>query len=1068
MNTDHQEHISTFQGGVVSDFNSRFVPDGVAVDAMNVLLSKSPDIGVVKTIRGNLQIPNSLLPSGTNITIGAIEDKQTETIVIFNYNSNSDHGIYRWDGSSFEEVIQSSELDFVSNRKVRGVVVDGRFLVWTDADYTDGVLSGNPPMLIDMDFTYPSSLTKEMITLIKPKPEQQPVAAFAYDENVSASKTLTSRPIQFRYRFVFWDESFSAWSAASNIPTPFGRIAFDATSITDGLITTSVDVQGVDTRYNKIVLELRDSFVNDTDWRTMIKSVQIAMRRSLSSPWQLADADVPIDDIDPSTRIHEFTSDRISGAIASDDVSTTEDQAIKNYDFVPRIVNEVYKLSSKEGDSVIALGGCLEQYDVEAVDFEVSLFQQSNSYDETPTVIPLPSQQTTEQRTLRHGGVYKTGIVFEDYYGRQSAVIPGDEISVPRERENGPNFYGLTFTINSGVPSWATRFRPVISADKIASDWFQDFVVVIKHYIVRNGEYVVVNPGTTPMSEISMIGIQVPDYTDTDIGISDGNYRAPRFDVKEGDRLQVVQWTSGSPDLTDEYPLSKWNFNIVKVFAGPPEPNPPSVGELLKGPMYMIDAKDVGPDANGDSPLHINEPTIIEVYRPRSTGEDLYYELPESYAASTGVYDVDKAGDAYQLFRGHAFRVEDGGDSITSFKRGILNNPNMTQEQISDGEVSFPEHGRITVEDQSYAEKLFRTQIRLSDFYQSQSLINGISSFRSTNYVRLNLDYGIIMRMMTVDQVMLAVCQYKSQPVYVQRDRLLSFRQDGLIGRSSDFLNVAQELSYDLGTHDPLSVVYDNGVVMGWDSFKGVVWRYTIGGGQSPVVDGNRDKFRIAGENYHNITTAIAGLDRFRSIYYLTIGVQHFIFQMMPPVEGGSYYIGELQFDGFRTPTSYSQVKNKLLSFYQGEMYDHYEGNYNEFYGANGSDPFIVFEVNPSPLSAKFFSRVRVIGEGDWFVPEMSVTPLVSGSQMTSSIPLSNMTEYEGQDHSDILRDESDPATEFSSIADPEERKVAARNRGRVLRGESLRIKLQLDGSNSYDASVAAVGSSWYPSESTR
>lgn len=94
---------------------------------------------VVENIPGNILIPNVALPAGVNRNIGSIEDRRNRRLVFFNYNSTGQHGIYLYIpddlGQKIYPLMIDPVLDFSEVMEIdetKAVIVDGKYLVWTD------------------------------------------------------------------------------------------------------------------------------------------------------------------------------------------------------------------------------------------------------------------------------------------------------------------------------------------------------------------------------------------------------------------------------------------------------------------------------------------------------------------------------------------------------------------------------------------------------------------------------------------------------------------------------------------------------------------------------------------------------------------------------------------------------------------------------------------------------------------------------------------------------------------------------------------------------------------------
>jgi hypothetical protein len=157
--------INTFQGGLNTDVDRRMTPEGDWIASKNIVNYHQGKDGVVKPLLGNAEIPLApiSLPDGINQCIGSYEDEQTKSVIWFNYNSNNQHGIYRYWHEQFkvDQVKIWPNFDFDPSRKITGIaVVDGRYLIWTDVRATPTELSGQPlgtnagnqPRCLDMEY----------------------------------------------------------------------------------------------------------------------------------------------------------------------------------------------------------------------------------------------------------------------------------------------------------------------------------------------------------------------------------------------------------------------------------------------------------------------------------------------------------------------------------------------------------------------------------------------------------------------------------------------------------------------------------------------------------------------------------------------------------------------------------------------------------------------------------------------------------------------------------------------------------------------------------------------------
>ncbi|OHC00335.1 MAG: hypothetical protein A2Z57_04390 [Planctomycetes bacterium RIFCSPHIGHO2_12_39_6] len=134
-----------FDEGLDQDTEPRKV--GGLRDAVNIRYGTTDNgnDGTAENTKGNLLIVNPNLPAGTNKCIGGFEDKRDLSIIFFNFNSNNDHGIYRFYSTTqtIEKLVVSSVLNFNLSSRINSCDLIDELLYWTDGD--------NSPRKINID-----------------------------------------------------------------------------------------------------------------------------------------------------------------------------------------------------------------------------------------------------------------------------------------------------------------------------------------------------------------------------------------------------------------------------------------------------------------------------------------------------------------------------------------------------------------------------------------------------------------------------------------------------------------------------------------------------------------------------------------------------------------------------------------------------------------------------------------------------------------------------------------------------------------------------------------------------
>lgn len=251
------------------DDDERLVKSTEMTDAQNVRVSVDVenDSLVLKNAWGNTlrsgTIQNGSMPSGTNITIGAIGDDASAQIYYFVYNSNSKHSIFRYDQNAKKTylVYQDSVLQFSADGHVDASIIklsnsdillyfnDGRTAPKKiNATTCEESITGNGG--------YPSTFLAgtdqqrlEYITVAKVPPLQPPTVTFvnnsAYPQN-----DIFEKNFQFAYQYEYYDGEQSVLS-------PYSRLAISSSQLKDGFINN-----GQRNFYNQINISVTNSLLD--------------------------------------------------------------------------------------------------------------------------------------------------------------------------------------------------------------------------------------------------------------------------------------------------------------------------------------------------------------------------------------------------------------------------------------------------------------------------------------------------------------------------------------------------------------------------------------------------------------------------------------------------------------------------------------------------------------------------------------------------------------------------------------------------------------------------------------
>jgi hypothetical protein len=213
---------------VNKDLDERLTPNGQMIDASNVMVisEDSGNVGVLKTIKGNLKVTNKNI-AGTE-TIGSISDesknrafyfvKGTEYDYVFEYNTEDDSLVTVLQ-SSVGGVLNFSTSYRISHSDIFTSVEGDDLLSWTD-----GL---NPPRIINIERAKDYSVdgfTQDEISVMKPSPIFAPNITLISIDAETTSNFIEDKFIQFGYRYKYKDGYYSAissWSQVAFLPSNF-------------------------------------------------------------------------------------------------------------------------------------------------------------------------------------------------------------------------------------------------------------------------------------------------------------------------------------------------------------------------------------------------------------------------------------------------------------------------------------------------------------------------------------------------------------------------------------------------------------------------------------------------------------------------------------------------------------------------------------------------------------------------------------------------------------------------------------------------------------------------------
>lgn len=679
-----------------------------------------------------------------------------------------------------------------------------------------------------------------------------------------------------------------------------------------------------------------------------------------------------------------------------------------------------------------------------------AIYDFDSGFTVTTRTIPVDSFAIGKQKFLKKGGVYRWGIVYEDRGNRKSTVWESQEkLRIPfHTQEDDFGRSRINWSISHLPPDWATHYRIVRSKDSVYRRFIQISVAGVQYSTINDVD---LSPNDTSYNNFNATHIlfeisrQIDPIVDNDtVSWFYRNLNDVGYKPVVNDRVRVIRRPDGSLVRTDDIIELEIVGTYTKV-TDAADPADPAITQYFLVCEYQEIDEEMGQD------------WLIEAYTP-ILGEDIiFYESGDTYSVlnphTANRVHQGQTQDQTNILP--ATGILNGGDVYWRKSNYVVeqtaNNLILENDSMSDAFSSkISDIGRVNVFDEFFKEKYYYNRLRFSETYTPNSSINGLSSFRSTDIQHVDISFGPIRSTVVTSEVLLVICEHRMQPIYVGKDRVVNLNGSS-IGRSDKLLNIAAELRLEIGTIHPESIAQSNAYLYGFDSFRGIFWRYATNG-QFPIseyglvhqsqdlaevrlnADKKRDKMFGGYDpkiNSYVLTTSDLS-DLGTSEYY---NPKTFIFN-----ERGNRFIGEHSYKR----ENYSAIGLKFISWKNGQLYLHRGfGNQLNTFNQVRTNSQVKFVLNDSPAIMKLLWNIVIQSNLKWIISEVRTLPSESFPQgMRSFIPDHFIKNFQGHFKADFLRDSTDPA--FLDILDVEERRITSLLRGRKLIGELFLITLEL------------------------
>lgn len=658
---------------------------------------------------------------------------------------------------------------------------------------------------------------------------------------------------------------------------------------------------------------------------------------------------------------------------------------------------------------IISSGACSATYpNGQIIDINIDPFYGTYSalipYDVADFVINITSGGINKAR--KRGGSYLLGGRFYDEHGRFCSVVQAAEVYIPYITEDlntyfpdkyfNPNTYKygrptITATITTPPPSWAKYFRFMWTKNLYQGKYLQWCANEVKYITSYDNDLDTFIETSYQNGDATMIMINISNIATY---ARQNNNSQVGYAYEDGDRLRLIA------DRDINYFNGLFDTEVFGYKTG---------GWLLI--------------QNRVSLSEIKSGTFFEVYNNRPVTEDkLFFECGQTIKITNGAYEnntvVFDSGDTY--WRGRSIPVLDDSTNFSAIYPLVVEDRSISDFFASEDE----DIGRVGVIDETFKQIHYPTMMQHSNIFIEGSAVNGLSSFETSNFKILNVNFGAITRLVYVGNTLISVHTNKVVANYIELRSLSDANQtDGLLAISDAYFGNDRPMQSEYGSDKYNSIASYQGFVYGLDTAKGVVWRYDNNG-----IDAISDKLvrsYIRQLCADGVSRAVGVFDPYFRMYFLTT----------TNTDGEKSTIGwdedKNRWSSFYsfTPEMYSYIQRDLVSFKDGQLWLHNTNTlYNNFYG-------VQYRSEITPIVCKIgdkqtFHAISFYGvQGDPLKSEWEIEQITNRYGQQSRLKKAHFRLKENLWSASFLRDTTDTTVSNPIV------------NGRNLRGEELVLK---------------------------
>lgn len=904
------KYILPLNGGLNKDINPLYIKtdEGEVVARENCRIHSTVGGrgGVNVSIKGMLEVTANL-PAGTNTIIGYVEDKERDSGIFFNKNSNGYDSIYVFNGTTVVNLgVPQNVLGLNTSYPIQADIL-GDYCVFTD--------NLNPPRKVKITNTSGVVVANSLsgvdaydVQLAVRPPYTSPTIEIGSDSTKKVNK-LAGKTFQFAYYYVYNDYTYSVLS-------PYSAIA-----VSNTMFSTSDNTYIDNSIGNYIVVTYNIGADN-------VRSVKLLAREGNIGSWFLVDEFEKNGETEFSTKEFSFYNN-----VARQSVYETE--ALALYSDVPLLAKSVLSVQNR-----IALGNVVKGYDKTAVDFNVAVEYETVNVDSTST--PLVVNYGTDSddvyigwdipASVTAGDTFSVNIfsaylqfigggkafAFKIEYAFSYVVQVGDTQTdvvtafynditskasqITTDQAYGGTYYGVDYTVYADTSFAGGSVGIVFGQAYSATGGFYEGATDGSYFLDEEGNAFSIDTLPTGVNTYKAgsyynVGLLLYDeysrtsgvlgskrvyvpfngeraYTDINkkvkLAFTINNDTVPswvkyyRFAVTESVNFAgVYPFITGNNTDTNIYDIYLDGQNVLAI-------NMPTnmSYEFLKGD-YLVLEYDTGSAIETTVKAIIGTRTLIDISGTDTAGfwlivpkgteaiSDYNGALISIYRPKDEVQDLiyfedtdtyTVSGTTMQTLSGYI----DCGDAWF-VERDFSWDGGSDTQVVEDFYINVDFAVRAYNKGRTVVEFDTLGQIRLQDFvwsfnYLDNTKVNGISTFNSLNRKQLDEKDGQIQTMKLVGDVVKVIQDNKETSLYVGKAQISDAEGNIQVVKSNDFIGTVYPSQTDYGSRYPQSVVRNNKDLYYWDGDRGQVIRSSANG-QFPISEyGMKSEFlRIKG-----------------------------------------------------------------------------------------------------------------------------------------------------------------------------------------------------------------------------